>query len=168
MSAIKYSTNYGYLERAQEVASELKRKLQNSGLHDTPMLGVHEWSTDYKKFGKIITEPYVKNYLVSSSCSRSNDYSNFDGRIKTLDIIEVKKKHDTTEIEYDHVGVYLGNDKVFHFYDYRASDRYMKARVDDIGTFLGHTENTSRCGAIYVYHPMIPFKNYSKIARQIA
>lgn len=44
----------------------------------------------------------------------------------------------------------------------------MKTRVDDIGTFLGHTEDTSRCGEIRAYHPTIPFKNYSKIARQIA
>jgi hypothetical protein len=166
-SVIKNGSFY-YFREAESKARELKRKLQSNGLHDAPMLEVHEHSTCYEKFGNIIYKPYVIGYLVSSSCSRSDDYSYFDGRIKPLDIVTVEKKHNFSGIKFNHVGVYLGNEKVFHFYDYRAPDKYMKASVDDIGTFLGHTENTSRCGRIYAYHPIIPFKNYSKIARQIA
>src|SRR3954451_14057590 len=93
--AIKYKRNFfSRKSEAENKAKELKSKLQSNGLHDTPMLEVHEWSTYYKKFKEIITEPYVKGYPVGNSRSLSNDYSDFDGRIKPLDIITVGKKHD--------------------------------------------------------------------------
>ncbi|MEG7978844.1 MAG: hypothetical protein NY202_02890 [Mollicutes bacterium UO1] len=59
LSAIKYHTHYGSLERAKEVANELKNSLQNNSFHDTPMLKVHPLTDYYQTFDSLITSPYV-------------------------------------------------------------------------------------------------------------
>lgn len=68
---------------------------------------------------------------------------------------------------YDHVGIYLGNNKVCHIYDYWET-KDMKTRIDDTNVFLGKAKDTEGIGNIEVIHPIIPFKHYSQVAQQIA
>jgi len=64
---------------------------------------------------------------------------------------------------YYHVGVYLGKDKdgvnqICHL------DNYRGAKITDWRSFL----EVGYCEELIRYHPIVPFKNYRKIAKQIA
>ena len=175
IKAIRYHTYYsGGSGGAIDKARELKRKLQDDSWEDNPILHLYDCANVYKFFSNIVTSPYVTSYSIGTYNSSSNifyweawgsDHSNWDGHVRPLDIIKVEKSY--LSVGFNHVGVYLGNNKVCHIYDY-WNESSMKTRVDDVSVFLGDTSSTTRSGRVYVYHPIIPFKHYSKIARQVA
>ena len=94
--------------------------------------------------------------------------SNWDNYLKPLDIIKVRKENTTWGKKYYHVGVYLGNNQVCHMYDHRRDTIHMKAKVDDVGIFLGDAEGTRRVGNMEGFHPIIPFKDWKEIIRNVA
>jgi hypothetical protein len=183
LTVFKYDY-YGDLEKAENKAQELKRKLQDDSFYSTPMLEVHPKANSYEYFSNLITSPYVIekvlpyqtysntykdcNCYPGCSCyycdcektdtvhTRVNDPEKY---LKPLDIIKVN------EGGYNHVGVYLGKIdgeyKVCHF-----SKKYNGTRVHSLNSFLRDYHKGN--GKITRYHPMIPFKYSRRIAEQIA
>jgi hypothetical protein len=159
LSAIKHD-NYSSLSSARNKVQELKRKLQNNAFSDTPMLEVHSKANSYEYFSSLITNPYVvKRYLPSkekSGCLLIGDYpSSPSSYIRPLDIVKVD------EGDYEHVGIYLGNNEICHY-----SKKYKGTRIHDWGSNREFLKDG--IGDLTCYHPIIPFKHYEKIAKQIA
>jgi len=143
VSAIKYGTNYGGLERAKEIARELKRKLQDNDFHAIPMLEVHPRANCYENFTSLISSPYVISrdiptetgshisfglLFYTSTIAKTHHYpDNPNNYLKPLDIVKVKCRDQmpntnlslTGREYFYHVGVYLGRIegeyKVCHF-----------------------------------------------------
>ena len=135
---------------------------------ENPILVVHHYANDYENFYWIVNSPYVEKYEVGHY---SDGYfcwpSNLDFHIKPLSVVRVQKQNTASSTKYYHVGVYVGNNKVFHIYDYWTT-KGMKSRIDNIRTFLGDAKGTRRIGHhIEVFQPTIPFREWKRIIRNI-
>jgi hypothetical protein len=103
-------------------------------------------------FSELVRNPYAIREKLSST-------SNPDKYITPLDVVKVEKR--TAGIDYDHVGIYLGDNYVCHIAGTPSDKRGV--RIHSWSTFLeGARENPVR------YHPIIPFKHHEKISKQIA
>nr|CAG8433647.1 12609_t:CDS:2 [Entrophospora candida] len=105
-------------------------------------IGTIKYSTHYGSLGGAIDKAKELKRKLQDEASGS-DPSNWDKHVRPLDIVKVEKSYLSTEFE--HVGVYLGDNKVCHIYDY-WNNSAMKARVDDVSVFLGNTSSTTRIG----------------------
>jgi Lecithin retinol acyltransferase len=133
------------LSDAESEASWLRGELVSSyGRYgDNPILLIHPYCDCYRSFGDFVTEPYVTR---NSSVSY----------LKPLDIVKTY----TTRFGFGfyHVGIYLGKIdgefKVCHF-----TNKENNTTIDKWNKF--------KEGEIIDYHPIVPFKNYKDIAKQI-
>jgi hypothetical protein len=119
------------------------------------------YETDYDTYKYCNCYPYCDCY--HCTCERTDithtRVASPERHLKPLDIIEV------SEGEYKHVGVYLGRiDGEYKVCNY--SKKYEGTRIHTLDHFLRDYNKGN--GKITCYHPMIPFKHYSKIAKQIA
>ncbi|MCE8164136.1 MAG: lecithin retinol acyltransferase family protein [Candidatus Moeniiplasma glomeromycotorum] len=163
---VRKREKHNCFSNAQSEAGWLRRALNN----ENPILAIHHYANEYVDFSWIVNSPYIINYDLGK-CENNTFYwpSNLDCHIKPLSVLRVKKEHKTWDTKYYHVGVYVGDNKVFHIYNWCKQAKCMKSRIDDIKTFLGDTEDTRRVGDyIEVFYPIVPFKHYKKIVRQVA
>jgi hypothetical protein len=160
---VKKREKHNRLPNAQKEAEWLRNML-NEG---NPILVVHHLANKYDNLYWIITSPYVEKYKVGWYSNNTFYWpANLDYHIKPLSVIRVEKQH-TIGRKYYHVGVYIGDNEVFHIYDYWKT-KDMKSRIDDIKTFLGDAEGTQRVGHhIEVFQPVIPFREWKKIIRNV-
>jgi hypothetical protein len=132
---------HSYLSDAKNEASWLRNELNGSygKYSDNPILLIHPGCDCYRSFGSLVTEPYVTNRYSTSY-------------LKPFDVVK------TNMDLFQHVGVYLGKidgeSKVCHF-----TRKKKDTTIDSWSSFLE--------GEVVAYHPIIPFKNYKDIARQI-
>lgn len=147
------SLNSYNLSNAKSQASTSRTNLNGNN----PILYIHPKANSYGRFEDIVNHNSYNNAFVVKV-----DLWN----AKPLDVIKVEKKDKAYGIPFYHVGVYLGNNQVCHVYDY-AEEKWMEPRITGISTFLGDTSTTRTTGSPEVYHPVIPFKHYKKIAQQI-
>ncbi|WP_147411632.1 lecithin retinol acyltransferase family protein [endosymbiont GvMRE of Glomus versiforme] len=132
---------HNYLSDARSEANWLRDELASSygKYRDNPMLLIHPYCDCYKSFNSFVTEPYVKKKYSTSY-------------LKPFDVVK------TDMTMFDHVGVYLGKidgeSKVCQYTRERQN-----TTIDNWSSFLE--------GKVTAYHPIIPFKNYKDIAKQI-
>lgn len=167
---------------AKGEASWLRGRLisSDSEYYDNPILLTHPYCNCYRSFESFVKEPYVTKRDIPSGFSISiplyftisgrNYPSNPSSYLKPLDIVKVRCVDRIGDSDFAwtggeyfyHVGVYLGkidNEyKVCHF-----SKRINGTRVHSWERFL-----EGATGELIGYHPIVPFKNYDKVARQIA
>jgi len=148
MAVIKHGWGFSSKSGAGDKARELKSKLQSNDFHGTPMLKVHSDADYYRTFDSLITSPYVVKENWYHKITEPSLY------FKPLDIAKVD------EGDFKHVGVYMGNDLVCHF-----TKKYNGVRIHSWSVFLESYHKGN--GTITRYHPIIPFKYFRKIARQI-
>jgi len=132
---------HNYLSDARSEASWLRDELTSSygKYSDNPILLIHPYCDCSRSFGDFVTEPYV---------TRNSSTSYF----KPFDVVK------TDMTTFDHVGVYLGKiDGEFKVCHYTRDKK--DTTIDGWSYFLE--------GKVEAYHPVIPFKNYKDIARQI-
>jgi len=167
---IKYDRDlfcFTSFSKAEKKALEIKEELTRDRLHDTPMLEVHPKVNSYEYFSSLITNPYVikKDIPHRHEPGFWSDTFwapvNAENYFKPLDIVWVGRRD--TGIPFYHVGIYLGKGNegknwICHLNDDEG------AKITDWKSFL----KAGRCEEIIRYHPIIPFKNYSKIAKKIA
>ncbi|RHZ35887.1 Tankyrase-2 [endosymbiont GvMRE of Glomus versiforme] len=161
---VKKREKHSCLSDAQKEAEWLRKMLDGKN----PILVVHHLANDYDSFYWVINNPYVEKYEVGHHENNTFYWpSDLDSHIKPLSVIRVEKQNTAWGKKYYHVGVYIGDNKVFHIYDYWKT-RDMKARIDDIRTFLGDAKGTQRVGYhIEVFQPIIPFREWKKVIRSI-
>ena len=152
---VKYSTNYGSLSGAMDKAQELKNKLQDDSWESNPILYLYDCANVYKFFSNIVTDPYV----IRIDLPHSHSVENY---LRPLDVVWAKRRGGFG-VPYYHVGIYLGKgnegkSRMCHLNDNEG------VKITDWEIFLG----TSSCEKLIGYHPVIPFKHYKKIAKQIA
>ena len=152
----------------------------------------HPFSYSYVSFNSLITSPYViKKYLPSTEeteipwtqffgtgahhGSMRNYYQqtqpikikkfipnkNPENYLKPLDVVWVKKIVSGNIIH--HIGIYLGNDNVFHYSGDDKKQYEAKIKITSWNKFVEGSSGRE----ILAYHPIIPFKNYEQIAQQI-
>lgn len=108
-------------------------------------------------YGKYVDNPIL---LINPYCDCSRSFDNIvnspyvtsTSDFKPFDIVQTH----TTRLTFDfyHVGVYLGNGQVCHF----TRDKN-DTTIDSLSYF--------KEGEVIGYHPVIPFKNYKDIAKQV-
>jgi len=162
LSAIRRS-NWNSLSVAREQAQRLKEKLQNEHFYVTPMLEVNTKVSSFETFDSLITSPYVvRENLAGGIIPIVNfNLTNVEHHFKPLDVVWAGRRH-VSGIPYYHVGIYLGKDNngknwVCHL---NNSDG---VKITDWDDFLGGFNY-----GLIRYHPMLPFKHYSRMAQQIA
>jgi hypothetical protein len=122
--------------------------------YHNPILLIHPASDCSRSFDTFVKEPYVVKKDLPSWTNEPNRY------LKPLDIIKVKKKIPNTDNDYFyHAGVYIGNNLVCH----TTKKHSVARRIDNWNNFTEGNE-----GEIIRYCPIVPFKHYSKIAKEIA
>lgn len=184
LKVIKYN-NYPSLGTATGVGWSIKLELQNSSFDATPTLKIHPKANSYETFGSLTNSDYVKESVLPyetdfdfykhctcyptcdcygiCDCTKTDiihtRVNNPERYLKPLDIIKV------SEGIYEHAGVYLGRingeHKVCNY-----SKKYEGTKTYSLDRFLKDYRQGN--GKITCYHPIIPFKYYQKIARQIA
>jgi hypothetical protein len=169
LSAIKYDCDYSDLSSARDKAVEIRNELKYSR---NPILSVHPRIYCHYSFSNVVTSPYVKDNQVGT-CTKTADIpliyvsysssrpSDLDRYFKPLDIVWAQCVNRWIGSEFYHVGVYLGNDTIFHF----SGGNDAVERTDWKG-FLKDTTFNGITGKIIRYHPVIPFKNYKDIIGQ--
>lgn len=168
MKSFEYKCGYASLSGARNKAIRIKNKLQNDGFNDIPMLKIHSKAKSYECFSSLIKSPYVieRNLPHRHESGFWSDTfwapENAENYLKPLDIVWVGRRH-ASGIPFYHVGIYLGKGNegknwICHLDDSKG------AVITDWKSFL----SAGRCEEIIRHHPVIPFKNYRKIAKQIA
>lgn len=137
---------------AKSEASWLRGELAYYGkYYDNPILLIHPYCDCSRSFGDLVKEPYVtKNYSTSY--------------LKPLDVVK------SNMTAFYHVGVYLGKidgkDKVCHF-----TKKNNDTTIDQWSDFAKSESGVISGGVfgegVIACHPIIPFKNYKDIARQV-
>lgn len=164
--------NYNWLTLtvAREEAQKLKVKLQRDYFDDTPMLEVFKGSIGYSRFNSIITDPYVTKKPLPCGSERVglfqiNSFAPRDASdyLKPLDIVWIKRREYNSWMGYYHVGVYIGKWNNEEWMCHLDGD----GKGAEIVTWEKFLTN-GICEELIRFHPTIPFKNHSKIARQIA
>jgi hypothetical protein len=173
----KFEISNGYdrysLSSVQNKASSIRSELDG----ENPILAIHPNANSYVSFSSLITSPYVKQNALpvgiidagpidqSGGDVFNMDYPDSDDYLKPLDIIKVDKS--TLLNRYFHFGIYLGNEKICHF-----TDPYSKNKdTRDTNRIVVTDWNNFLSGGgfdLIRIHPVIPFRNYQEIAKNIA
>lgn len=165
ISSIKTNSHWNIFLGAKKGAKELRERLENSS---NPILDIYPNSSGGSYFSSIVTSPYVINNQVGKSTKNvdiplfyvnyhSSIPSDLDRHFKPLDIVWVKCVDKWIGKRFYHVGVYVGNDTIFHF----SAENDAVERT----SWSGFLNNTTR--KIIRYHPVVPFKNYKDIIEQL-
>ncbi|CFW92762.1 protein of unknown function [endosymbiont DhMRE of Dentiscutata heterogama] len=177
-----FEINSGYDKNSLESAKSRANSLRNELNGENPILAVHPSTDSYTAFSDIIKEPYVSRKEISERGTKvyidwgdpehgdPGGYpentnakvppSDPDKCLKPLDLIKVGQG------DYEHVGIYLGNGKVCNF-----SKKFKGTRIHSWREFFeSYYDGTAWLGKddIIRYRPIIPFKHYKKIIKQIA
>lgn len=151
---------------ARSEASWLRRELSKGygRYHDNPILLIHPGG---EYFHEIVKEPYVVKKEVGVAQNGLASFrvaGNLDKNIKPFDIIKVLRKDEIFDIvPYYHVGVYLGDKRVFHFHDEHRK-AWAKPRIDSIEDFW---RGNNVHGHLVIYHPIVPFRNWEKALQNV-
>jgi hypothetical protein len=162
----KLRKKHSNLTTAKNEAFWLINQLTNQGKHyDNPILLIHPNCNNYVSFSEIIKEPYVTKSVLPYE--EKIHYDLYDREYKTEKIPTKEPNRYLKPLDivksdmagYYHVGIYLGNNLVCHF-----TKEHNNARIDWWSNFIeGNVD-----GKLIRYHPIIPFKHYSKVVQQIA
>lgn len=175
--------SYDYLTDAERKVGEIQSKLCS----DNPILAVYS-PHEYKSIvNYILKEPEVIQEDLPCEINTSYEWDGWtttqeitgvsytrepSNYLSPLDIVKVNMR-EFINVPYYHVGIYLGNNLVCHY-----SKEQKGTKIDSWEDFLKGGEEWvedhvhgllfSSPHGLYRYHPIIPFKHRSKIARQIA